>query len=49
MAAIQEQTQLASEVSEAISTGVIGTEIDEVRISFGSLALDRVTLFVLLS
>jgi len=29
MASIQEQTQLASEVSEAISTGVISTDIDE--------------------
>jgi hypothetical protein len=34
MSQIQEQAQLANEVSEAISTGIITTDIDDVRMKY---------------
>jgi len=41
MADIQEQTQLAAEIQEQISTGPIGADLDEVRCFFADPPLCR--------
>lgn len=48
MADIQEQTQLATEIQDQISTGPIGADLDEVRCSFTDplIRQDSHTLFI---
>lgn len=42
MADIQEQTQLAGEIQDQISSGPIGADLDEVRYLFADLPLIRI-------